>query len=53
MKPLHLNVEINWGDGTNAFTINQDDTGATVERTAITIFKLPDNADYIRLDDTR
>lgn len=33
-------------------TINQDDAGATVNRTAITIAKLGEGADYIRLDDS-
>ena len=48
-----LNVEVNRTDGTNALTINLDDTGATVLRTAITIAKLRDSdADYIRLDDS-
>ena len=47
-----LNVEINRLDGTLAWTINQTDTGATVNRSAITIAKLGEGADYIRLDDT-
>ena len=47
-----LNVELNRPSGTEAWTINQDQAAATVDRTAITIVKLPDSADYIRLDDT-
>ena len=47
-----LNVEVNRPDGTVAWTINQDGTGATVPRTAITIAKLGENAEYIRLDDS-
>ena len=47
-----LNVEVNRPDGTAAWTINQDGTGATVPRTAITIAKLGENAEYIRLDDS-
>ena len=47
-----LNVEVNLLDGDNPYTINQDDTGATVNRTAITIAKLGEGADYIRLDDS-
>jgi hypothetical protein len=47
-----LNVEVNLLDGSNPYTINQDDTGATVNRTAITIAKLGEGADYIRLDDS-
>ena len=48
-----LNVEVNRLDGgTSAITINQDGTGATVNRTAITIAKLGEGADYIRLDDS-
>ncbi|HEU0022610.1 MAG TPA: hypothetical protein VFR55_13195 [Dehalococcoidia bacterium] len=47
-----LKVEVNRGAGANVLTINQDDTGATVQRTAVTIAKLPDGADYIRLSDS-
>jgi len=47
-----LNVELNRGDGTTSFTINQNESGATVDRTAITIVKLPDTGDFIRLDDS-
>ena len=46
-----LNVEVNRLDGTAAWTINHDGTGATVPRTAITIVKVGDNADAVRLDD--
>jgi hypothetical protein len=47
-------VEVNRGDGTQAWTINHDGeaTPSTVSRTAITIVKLPNSADYIRLDDS-
>jgi len=46
-----LNVETNRGDGTTAWTINTTEGGGYVDRTAITIVKLPDTAGYIRLDD--
>ena len=47
-----LNVEVNEEDGDVAYTINLDKTGATVERTAITIVKLPDDGEYLRMEDS-
>ena len=47
-----LNVEVNRLDGTSAYTINQSGSGATVNRTALTIAKLGEGADYVRLDDS-
>jgi hypothetical protein len=47
-----LNVEIDRPDGTTALTVNQDRTGVYRDATALTIVKLPDGAEYIRLDDT-
>ena len=46
-----LNVEVNRLDGSPAWTINHDGSASTVNRTAITIAKLGEGADYIRLDD--
>ena len=47
-----LNVEVNRGDGTTPYTINEDDVGTYVNRSGLTIVKLPDTADYIRLNDS-
>ena len=47
-----LNVEFDREDGTNAYSVNRDDAGSTVQRTGLTIVKLPDDADYIRLEDS-
>lgn len=46
-----LNVELTRDQGSTAFTINEDDTAAYVDRTALTIVKLPE-ADFIRLTDS-
>ena len=47
-----LNVEVNRVAGTATITLNEDGGGTTVQRSAVTIVKLPDTADYIRLDDS-
>ena len=47
-----LNIEVSRVSGTTAWTIDNDDTGTYVDRTGLTIVKLPDSADYIRLRDS-
>ena len=49
---MTLRVELNRGVGTVGWTINQNDAGQYVNRTGLTVVRLPDGIDTIRLQDT-